>query len=373
MNPKILDIIEKSSPLEVDLSEIDEMLTADDILLIAKYRPNLESLTLGMPDDEALKCLTLFQKIKKLFIKNSVLACEGEWIESICSLSQLTHLAIQHCHDIDNAFIEKLCVLKKIIYLDLTYPERIWEENIHFFSEFKHLRFLNINGADYLEDNEMPFITCLTSLEGLELAYTRFTDQGYQQLSALHNLKYLNLSNTKISDEGLKEISSSLHNLELLNLNNCQNITSKGLIYLEKLTNLRLIYIGNYPRLASNANLESLDSAYSRFTEKDYLPISFLVNLKYLDLSGTKVSDANLKSFSSSLHNLEIISLNNCQNISDQSLLSLSKLPKLGLVYINNCHQISKNLIQQIPPLKLKDNTDFEAWNFWESIIKNYQ
>ena len=372
MNQKFLDLIESSSPFEVDLSEMNEMLTVENFMILAKYRPNLESLTLDMPDVEALKCLTLFPKIKNLFIKDSLLACEEEeWVESICSLSQLTHLAIQHCHDIDSTFIEKLCILHNIISLDFTHAERICDENIHFFSKFKHLRFLNINGAGYLEDSEMTFLTNLSNLEGLELAYTNFSNDGYQKLSVLHNLKYLNLSGTKISDESLKVLSSSLPNLELLNLNNCENITSKGLTYLEKFTKLRLIYVSNYPKLTWSANMESLDSAYLRFTDKEYLPISFLINLKYLDLSGTKVTDENLKMFSSALYNLEIINLNNCQNISEQGLHYLNKLPKLGLIYMNNCPQVSKNLIQQISSLKL--NTNFEAWEFWNSLTKNYQ
>jgi len=283
MNQKILDLIESSSPFEVDLSETYEMLTADDILLIAKYRPDLESLTLDLIDQEALKHLPVFQKLKKFFLNDAAcLSWEGEWVDSICSLSQLTHLAIHRYHDMDEVFLKKLCTLQHLVSINFAHSHRINEENVQFFFEFKHLRFLNINNAGYLEDSEITFITRLTNLEGLELAYTNFSKDGYQQLSDLHNLKYLDLSGTKISDESLKLFSTSLFNLELLDLNDCHNITEQGLLY-------------------------------------------------------------------------------------------LNELPKLRLINMNNCPQISKNLIQKIPSLKVTDNTNYEVWRFWNSLTKNYQ
>jgi hypothetical protein len=61
---KILKIVKVSSEFEVDLSNMDNMLTSEDILHVAQLRPNLESLILDLPDDDALKCLILFKNLK---------------------------------------------------------------------------------------------------------------------------------------------------------------------------------------------------------------------------------------------------------------------------------------------------------------------
>jgi hypothetical protein len=85
MNPKILKATEESSLTEWCLPEIDYVITAEDIRFVAKHRPNLESLTLGFPDDEALEYLHLFTKLKKLCILESgCLSRKEEWVESIC-------------------------------------------------------------------------------------------------------------------------------------------------------------------------------------------------------------------------------------------------------------------------------------------------
>ena len=64
-------------------------------------------------------------------------------------------------------------------------------------------------------DADLAFLEGLSSLETLDLSYTRITDEGLKQIKGLKSLKRLALHGTKVTDAGLKEIAE-LENLEVL-------------------------------------------------------------------------------------------------------------------------------------------------------------
>lgn len=244
MTPTILKAIERSSPSEVILPP--EFIEADVIKVLAELRPDMESLTIEYPDNEALKYLSLFPKLRKLFIKTATcLSRDGSWLHYVCLLTQLTHIAINSYEDIDLPFLHNLCNLENLISIDLGCSDRIHDEYLSVFKNFKNLRFLNLNSADYLTDVGIDEITTLIDLEGLEIVYAKsVTEKGLRSISSLNNLRYLDLSETHISNDGLKSFFA-LDRLKFLNLEGCLNITSEGLIILTQLSNLRQIYIAD--------------------------------------------------------------------------------------------------------------------------------
>ena len=63
--------------------------------------------------------------------------------------------------------------------------------------------------------------------EDLDLSQTKVTDAGLKELGKLKRLTALHLNNTKVTDAGLKELKE-LKQLEFLNLSNTQ-VTDAGL------------------------------------------------------------------------------------------------------------------------------------------------
>lgn len=79
------------------------------------------------------------------------------------------------------------------------------------------------------------------NLRWLDLSGTGVTDQGLTNLSGMPNLSRLHLQRTKVTDDGLKAIAG-LQNLEYLNLYGTA-VTDDGLDVLGTLSNLRQLYL----------------------------------------------------------------------------------------------------------------------------------
>jgi internalin A len=154
----------------------------------------------------------------------------------------------------------------------------------------------NLRGS-WVNDVEMMDLARLPSLERLDLSHTRITDegllllkrapkindlnlyyaelitdQGITEIKDWKHLKRLNVRGTRISD-GALEIVSHLTELEALDIANT-SITDNGLDFLITLTGLKELSLG--PRRLSNSLLEAL---------------RLLSTLTYLDLSGPRVTD----------------------------------------------------------------------------------
>ena len=82
----------------------------------------------------------------------------------------------------------------------------------------------------------------LTRLQVLSLSNTQVSNAGLRRLTRLIRLEELYLANTQVSDEGLANLSS-LANLRVLDLYGTQ-VTDAGLIHLEQLNNLELLNLG---------------------------------------------------------------------------------------------------------------------------------
>lgn len=105
-------------------------------------------------------------------------------------------------------------------------------------SHLKKLKFTNV----FVPDVHLHMIKQLTQLHSLSLKGCYF--EKNIDFSPLRNLKNLNLSSTNISYVRMNSLTN-LASLERLNLNNCQRIGLQGIELLEKMTQLKTIYMGN--------------------------------------------------------------------------------------------------------------------------------
>jgi hypothetical protein len=154
--------------------------------------------------------------------------------------------------------------------------------------------------GSWINDVEMVDLARLPSLEQLDLSHTRITDEGMLHLKAAprivdlnlyyaelvtdqgmtairdwKRLKRLNVRGTRISD-GTLQIVSRMTGLEALDIANTQ-VTDNGLDYLLTLTNLRELAIGR-----------------SRLSDNALAVLRMLPTLTYLDLSGARAAPPDL-------------------------------------------------------------------------------
>src|SRR5262245_15064513 len=158
---------------------------------------------------------------------------------------------------------------------------------------------VNLRGS-WINDVEMIDLARLPSLEQLDLSHTRITDEGMlrlkpapriadlnlyyaewitdQGMMAIRDwkrLKRLNLRGTRISD-GTLQIVSKMTGLEALDIANTQ-VTDNGLDYLLALTSLRELAIGR-----------------SRLSDNALAVLRMLPTLTDLDLSGARAAPPDL-------------------------------------------------------------------------------
>ena len=97
-------------------------------------------------------------------------------------------------------------------------------------------------GNSRFNDRYVRLFSGLKQLTSLDLSNTQITDLGLKELRKLTTLTSLNLKYTGVSDLGLCELAA-LSNLETLNLDSTK-ITDAGLIELRLLQNLTELELG---------------------------------------------------------------------------------------------------------------------------------
>jgi Leucine-rich repeat (LRR) protein len=148
-------------------------------------------------------------------------------------------------------------------------------------------------------------------LEELNLSETKISDQGLDYLRNFPHLKTLFLDRLSISDEGLSALAA-IKPLSALHLSH-DGITGRGLARL------------------GQVDLEELDLADNQLTDPDLQSLLKFKNLAVLSLSDTGITDAGLKVLEK-LSNLKTLMLEGCPNVSASAVSHLHK--KLPLCHI---------------------------------------
>ncbi|QDT81385.1 Leucine Rich repeats (2 copies) [Gimesia maris] len=212
------------------------------------------------------------------------------------------------------------------------------------------LHHLAITG-DLLPQNSFP------NLKMLDLSDTKFTDQGLQKLSPNSSLVYLHLSNTCVSSAGLQELSK-FPNLRALRLG---NLKIKAAAF-AKLANMKRLYQLDLQGTAVNdavaLQLSQLDQItqlrldQSQITDQGLRHLATMKNLETLFLPGAKITDSGLKVLSQ-LPKLDYLDLSDTQ-ISDEGLRQLSKIPALRMLNLSNTRVTdqAKQILLQFPALE---------------------
>jgi beta-lactamase regulating signal transducer with metallopeptidase domain/Leucine-rich repeat (LRR) protein len=140
---------------------------------------------------------------------------DGKGLEHLAKLPKLEQLALSHSKLLDDAALAPLVALTG-------------------------LKSLELNGASIEGHGLAPFTT-LKRLESLALSDNPIDDAGAAAVARLTSIQQLDLSNTQLTDEGLRTLAADLPGLTNLTLNGTK-VTDGGLDALMRLQHLKQVF-----------------------------------------------------------------------------------------------------------------------------------
>lgn len=164
------------------------------------------------------------------------------------------------------------------------------------------------------------------------------TDEGLEALVDLPALKFLTLSSDKCTDKGMKVIKK-LKSVEQLSFQGMKNLTDKGLAYIvenPKIKTLRIdktkVSPNGFPLLAKLKNLFLLDIGWLGIKDPglDKIPDSEI--LRSLDISGNPIKNAGLQSLRR-FKSLKELMMRKVPTVSDDELEMFEK--QTGVVIVS--------------------------------------
>ncbi|MFN9918163.1 MAG: leucine-rich repeat domain-containing protein [Acidobacteriota bacterium] len=162
---------------------------------------------------------------------------------------------------------------------------------------------LDLRGC-WVTDSDLPALAKTPGLKRLDLSMTRITDEGMSQLKPLASLEDLNLRYAELlTDEGLSAVKSFLK-LKRLDLRGTK-ATDTTLGYLTGLTSLEWLDVGfaqisdsGLEQLAGLSQLKTLRIGGNKLTDLGLASLRLMPQLEELDLSGPQRTDSGLWSVS---------------------------------------------------------------------------
>jgi len=167
--------------------------------------------------------------------------------------------------------------------------------------------------ASWVTDSDLRRLIQLPNLNYLDLSLTRITDQGMQELKNLPGIVDLNLRFAEyVTDEGLAAIKD-WKKLKRLNVHGAK-ISDTTLAHISGITTLESVDVGSamvtdvgVERLASLPNLKALTIGGNELGDTGLQALRQMPGLTYLDLSGRQGTDSNVWAISMSDRGLEAL------------------------------------------------------------------
>jgi hypothetical protein len=258
--------------------------------------------------------------------------CElRSWIQfqNIVSLTSLQHLNLSHNPILGDRFdLTDLGRLDQLFSLDLGWNQLQLGREFSFIERLQHLSILSlISGVDL--GGEIQRLAVLPNLKTLDLSHSRLFQQGLDALAGHETLRELNLSYAHLDID--LSMLGKLPALETLKLSVCDQVTDESL-----------------ERFADSASLKSLSLVSCKsITDVGLKSLSRLSNLESLDLENcTGITGAGVRSLST-LPNLRRLSLACCRGLRVESLQALDDLPRLQELDLTSC-RLSKAEVERL-------------------------
>ena len=296
-------------------------------------------------------------------------------VERVAAVKTLKKLDLSLTY-VSDAGAEAIGKAAQLEELNLFTAEFITDAAIAFLRGNTNLRVLNLRGTD-VTDTSLEYVSKLANLRSLDISFTQIGDVGMEHLAPLSQLEDLNVGGMKISGSAL-HVLKYLPNLKRLSFYGTQRrnagmcwapvMTDLELDTIALLTGLEELNIGDGVALGTprpeelgprTGEAECRITGGTRITDFGVAKLVNLKKLRYLNLSGSVVTGAALKTLAGfpnlqrlslwnvegindsaaagfeSLQNITSLDLSNT-GIGDRTLMALAKLPKLQRLYVSD-------------------------------------
>ncbi|GLT90774.1 hypothetical protein SLE2022_086920 [Rubroshorea leprosula] len=369
----VRDLISISTLEKLWISET--RITADGVALLSSLE-NLSVLDLGgLPvTDKALNSLQLLTKLEYLDLWGSKISNGGAGVlQSFpklsflnlawTSITNLPDLLSLECLNMSNCTINSVlhgtgdkAPLTKLIFSGATFIDGA---ETFLYVEKSLLLFLDISNSSL---HRFSFLSYMEMLEHLDLSSSMLADDSVEHIVCIGaNLRYLNLSSTKVSSTGVGVLAGHVPKLEILSLSHT-SIDDMALLYIGMMLSLKVVDLSN-TNIKGSIPVEGMDCQMV----SSLAALQNLACLERLVLEQTQVRDADLSPLSS-CKELSHLSLN-CASLTDATLHVLASLPRL--TYLSICEAVLTNsgLDSFTPPAALRVLDLRDCWLLTEDAV----
>ncbi len=221
---------------------------------------------------------------------------------------------------------------------------------------------IDLRDTDISDDSLQVVAGCKTLRTVLLSGCKRITDNGLKHLSKLPNLNIVALSDTKIGDEGIREICKK--DLYCLTFANCTNVTDKSLPFIDELEHLDTLWIGHSSiskngaiHLLGKEHLGKISVPDYGLEDKDFDRMS--LGYSRLELPGNQITPAVFKRIGQ-LPYLFFLDLERCPNISTAEMNRFCK------------EQDHKGRTVEVLPVSLVYGDNLDQEGYYEPYLYDY-
>lgn len=310
---------------------------------------NLEELnTRGCPiDHSGFKHLKNLKNLEVLNICGSNLTCTASTLTLLKPFTKMRQLyfngrfsdedfgLLQHMKDLSNIKVEGYLSLESLNILasfdrmrDIEVHDclSLTSENIGIFSNYNDLNSLSLEGCSLLDQGSLSFLKQYRYLKSISINGCPFlTDHDASYIGSLHQLEYISMQDTGISDLGVSTWGE-LTNIKTLLLGNQpimygpkSLVTSNVLKYLLKLKGLKRLKLSNFERNQNHT----------------WEYISNFSNLTTLELIGCGINEDDIPLFESLVH-LEKFDISLNESINPLAFQNMIQIETLNYIYVEN-------------------------------------
>ena len=308
------------------LLDLSETAIADTELKNLNSFPNLSALHLNETaiSDVGLNELTNLRNLRFISLHKTQVTDIG--LKKLTELKNLRCIILSQCKKVTDVGLRDLKNLKSLEYLNLEYTS-LTDTGLRELKGLNNLVHLNIS-ANLITDSGLRELKELNSLRYLDLTFSDLTDEGLKELNNLKNLSHIRLHGCKrLTDVGLRDFVNLTH----LEFSDCKEVTGDGLKFLINLTALRLsntkLSDNGLKEMKNLRKLKGLDLSHSALSNAGLSGLKDLTNLVQLDMSYTNVTDTDLKELRN-LSNLNSLKINDTK-VTDAGLKELKILKNL--------------------------------------------